>query len=564
MNMFIFVWSTALLWLGLQPHAQADAAPQSYALVVGSNRGGEGQHTLAYAERDAERMGALLVELGRVPKSHLRVLTAPTAAALRSVLAGLKDALRAHGARGERTQLVFYYSGHARSQSLSLGDEELSLDEVRAALARLPSSLTVVVLDACQSGAFSGVKGARPSEDFSAVSVSSLKSEGLAVMASSTAAELSQESQELGAGYFTHHLMVGMRGAGDVDRDGRVSLDEAYRYAYTQTLSATARTRVGTQHATLETAISGRGDVPLTYPVDADAQLALPPGVAGRVLIELPGRRAVIAELEKVQGSELSLALPHGHYEVFVREERGDGALQCAVALPTGGRATLDTAGCARVRLDADTHKKDGRREPHERWFAELGMRYLHYGEDAYTRTLEDFGYGSSDERRSPGFRLIRRFRFSTAVGLGVHRQLAVLVRYDGLESDFYRTTDSVFDSILTSERIYSYRSRAVQLGVRARLPQRAERVVPFAEADLGLGFARTELTVGEAGEAPRRERGPAVRAALGVTLGGTFAGYLSLGFIYAPVLENLLGERRNVGGAFLETGVHFRTLGGH
>jgi hypothetical protein len=64
-----------------------------------------------------------------------------------------------------------------------------------------------VVLDACQSGAFSGVKGASAAGDFSISSVRDLHSSGVAVMASSTGSELSQESSELKSSYFTHHLL---------------------------------------------------------------------------------------------------------------------------------------------------------------------------------------------------------------------------------------------------------------------------------------------------------------------------------------------------------------------
>ena len=62
------------------------------------------------------------------------------------------------------------------------------------------------------------------------------------MLASSSGSELSQESETLRSSYFTHHLLVGMRGAGDANRDGQVSIDEAYRYAYHQTLLATAET----------------------------------------------------------------------------------------------------------------------------------------------------------------------------------------------------------------------------------------------------------------------------------------------------------------------------------
>ena len=92
-----------------------------------------------------------------------------------------------------RPQLLFYYSGHARADAITLGREELPLAELRQRPAAA-GTLTVVVLDACQSGAFSRIKGAEPTADFSFNSVARLDTAGVAVMASSSASELWQES----------------------------------------------------------------------------------------------------------------------------------------------------------------------------------------------------------------------------------------------------------------------------------------------------------------------------------------------------------------------------------
>src|SRR5205085_2833919 len=178
----------------------------------------------------------------------------------------------------------FYYSGHAKANAFSLGENELAIATLREKLRAIPSTLTLVVLDACQSGQFARTKGTEPAADFSFNSVSRLTTKGIAVMASSSAQELSQESDELRSSYFTHHLVVGLRGAADADGDGRVSLDEAYRYAYRRTLASTAQTQVGGQHVTLETDLAGQGEVPVTYPADARSQLELPgPPEAGAI-----------------------------------------------------------------------------------------------------------------------------------------------------------------------------------------------------------------------------------------------------------------------------------------
>src|SRR5258707_1301216 len=90
---------------------------------------------------------------------------------------------------------------------------------------------------------------------------------------------------ELGGYYFPHHLLVGLRGAGDANGDGAVSLDEAYRYAYHQTLLATAETAVGGQHVTFEADLKGHGEVPLSFPRAATQAIILPAVVDGQTLV---------------------------------------------------------------------------------------------------------------------------------------------------------------------------------------------------------------------------------------------------------------------------------------
>src|SRR5579863_2463444 len=213
--------------------AHADPPPpapgpdiDAYAIVVGSNAGGPGQMELKYAEDDARKMSALLVELGGYTPDRVALVLHPTPEQLRDALGKLGERVRADGAAGKQSRVFFYYSGHARSNAIDLGAGELPLDELRARLFDVPATLTVVVLDACQSGAFSRVKGARGVADFSISSRQHLDASGVAVLASSTGTELSQESEELHGSYFTHNLLVGLRGAGDANGDGQVSLDE--------------------------------------------------------------------------------------------------------------------------------------------------------------------------------------------------------------------------------------------------------------------------------------------------------------------------------------------------
>jgi len=545
------------------PRVQADPGLHSYALIIGSNRGGQGQGQLAYAERDAERVAELLRELGRTPADNISLLAEPSANDVQLALRGLREKLTAHAAAGERAQLLFYYSGHARARALSLGNEELPLETLRASLLGLPSTLTVVVLDACQSGAFSGVKGAAPAADFSTSSVRDLHSTGVAVMASSTGTELSQESSELGSSYFTHHLLVSLRGAGDLDRNGRVSLDEAYGYAYQHTLSDTARTQVGSQHATLETELTGRGDVPLSYPVDADAQLALPAAVEGRVLVQRADG-PVMAELVKARGGNLLLALPSGDYEVLVRGT--DSAQSCEVTLRKAMVHTLSLDACKTVELPRE-HAKSGdsqvRRDNEiakESWFIEGGAIFGLDLDDAYTRTLGEFDYS-----RPRGGKL----GIDLALGFSLSRHLGLLVRYDMLEVG-YSARRIDFDDDTT----FRWRSHTLMLGLRLRWPLASRWVVAFAELDAGAAFANSELAyrVPYPGSSvccvknhDMYHRSFAARGLMGFDFGFTrhFGMYLAAGYTYAPVLKNEFGQRHESGGPTIVHGIRFNGVKG-
>lgn len=552
-----FALSIALLALALLPHA-AHAQTHTYALVIGANHGGYGQNTLQYARQDAQRFAEVLVELGRTPKDHVTLLLDPSPAKIEQTLSQLAAQLRVHAWAGEHAKLLFYYSGHARARSLSLGEGELPLDTLREKLIALPSTLTIAVLDACQSGAISGIKGAVAAADFSISTISDLHNAGVAVMASSTARELSQESPELGASYFTHHLITGLRGAADRNLDGSVSLDEAYAYAYANTLSDTLRTRVGSQHATLETELKGHGAVALTYTVDADAQLRLPETLDGRIVVQQRGRGAVLAELSKSYGSALTLALPHGPYDVFVQGGIALPPKACTLVLASHIVHNLDPRGCPLAPPTPALAAKGGA-EPFERWFVELAVGRRFAGNDAYISTLRDFRFvdGESLTLNGDAGSLTPMF----AGGFGFTPHFSLLARVE-------RLAKRSFERELEGDNMpakFSYHTWSLALGVRARLPLLSELLVPFVEFDLGLATARSKYQQETRGTYHDRDPGPVLRADVGATVHLFWRLGLMLygGYDYAPALKNEFKQVHNDGGFHLGFGLHLRGLKG-
>ena len=362
--------------------APAPLRPLAYAVLVGSNSGGPGQSDLRWAEQDVRRVSEVLTQIGGYDPGRVTVIARPSRDSVVQTLATVGARLAEHARRGDKTMFFFYYSGHARASGLNFGDQLFPLPELRARLTALPATVVLAVLDACQSGAFSRVKGAEPTADFSYNSVSTLATAGVAVMSSSGGSELSQESEKLQSSFFTHHFTTGLRGVADADGDGHVTLGEVYRYAYHRTLVDTSRTSVGGQHPILETDLRGKGEVVLSYPAQASAQLELPASLRGEILIERLPSGSVIAELHQAGNEPLRLALAPGAYRAIWRPAGGNAegkaeVRECAVTLKDGQRTPLDGARCTPLTDETvalkgrpgDLQQAVGR----PRWALELG-----------------------------------------------------------------------------------------------------------------------------------------------------------------------------------------------
>jgi hypothetical protein len=522
--------------------ARADGIA-THALVVGSNAAGPGQTELRYAEDDARRVGALLTELGGYNPASVDVVVRPTPAVLRDRIARLERRVLADTAAGKQVRVFFYYSGHARATAIDLGPQAVPLAELRQRLFAVPATLTVVVLDACQSGAFSRVKGASPTADFSFNSRQQLDATGVAVLASSSGSELSQESEQLRSSYFTHHLLVGLRGAGDANRDGQVTVDEAYRYAYHQTLLATASTAVGGQHVTLEVDLKGHGEIPLSFPRTASAAIELPAAIEGHALVHDKRARAVIAETHKARGAAVRIAVAPGEYEVLVRQ--GNRLRRCQLSTP--GVVELDRCTSEAV---VEASRKGGRFTGG--WRVELGMAVGAEHDDEYIQTLRDFGYvenrGTAVVALSVTHELWRTDRASTLVG--------GFVTHGGV-GEWSRQTELAplrFDWTTTV------------VGVAGRLEHASpisHRLYGFAEAGVGMGIARTRFL--DQDDVMTRETYFGLAMAIGGGIGMRMIVpqhldfTLGLRYSRAPVIENAIGQTHDSGGVFVGVGLAYR-----
>ncbi|ATB32408.1 caspase family protein [Melittangium boletus] len=294
-----------------------EAGPlRRFALVAGNDEGGADTRPLRFATEDARKLHTLLLRLGGVASGDARLLLDAAPDDFLRTLALLEQESAAARARGERTELLVYYSGHAKDGALRMGGETLDLDTLKHRLAAAPADVRIAILDACRSGRLTRTKGVRRAPAFAIDAGTGREARGLVLLTSSAADEDSQESDLLGGSYFTHHLLSGLMGDADRSGDGQVTLFEAYSHAYARTVADTADSGAGPQHPTFSYDLAGNGDVVLTDLRGLDEGLLVPRSAPPGAYYFVNGAGLVVAEMDKAADAERRLALAPGFYSV--------------------------------------------------------------------------------------------------------------------------------------------------------------------------------------------------------------------------------------------------------
>ena len=286
-----------------------------YALIAGTNDGGKERVTLRYAVSDAVQMLKVLMDLGGVQKGNILFLKDPTKAKLLSAFAKIDKVLSKLRSKAERIEFIFYYSGHSDSKSLKLGNEQIYYKELREIIKKLNADVRIIILDSCASGALLTARGGKRVAPFLSETVN--KMEGHAFITSSSVDENAQESDDIKAGFFTHNLISGLRGAADYSNDKKVTLNEAYQYAFEKTLTQSSQTLGGPQHPNYDIRLIGAGELVLTDLRRASATISIPKNVHGHVIVKSnKGNR--IVETDKKKGKVAILALDAGKYDIII------------------------------------------------------------------------------------------------------------------------------------------------------------------------------------------------------------------------------------------------------
>jgi hypothetical protein len=221
-----------------------------WAVVIGIS-GYKGVQPLRYADKDALAFYDYLAKDIGVPKEQATLLLNEQA-----TLINLKRTLGTDLRRkaGEKDTVIVYYAGHGAPEAdASAVDDDglekyivpydadprdlyttgLPMREIETIFQRLSPERIIFISDSCYSGATAGRTFATSSRR-AVVSETFLnrlsKGKGRIILSASKASEVSEEREDLGHGVFTYYLLEGLRGKADSDKDGIITVDEAYSY----------------------------------------------------------------------------------------------------------------------------------------------------------------------------------------------------------------------------------------------------------------------------------------------------------------------------------------------
>jgi hypothetical protein len=141
----------------------------------------------------------------------------------------------------------------------------------------------------------------------------------------------------------------GLRGAADTSGEGKVTLNEAYQYAFNETLGRTLTTQGGPQHPSYDIDLSGTGDVVITDLRETSSSLVLDADISGRCYVR-EQKAGIVIEIEKPLGRRIELGVGPGRYEVHC--QNGGNARSSVFKTEDGAAHVLSERDFYKTKLD--------------------------------------------------------------------------------------------------------------------------------------------------------------------------------------------------------------------
>jgi hypothetical protein len=306
--------------------AGAFAEPVRILVSAGSKLGLAAERPLKFASSDASRVRDVIVSLGGVKPEHAFVLAEPSRAQLFAAVDKARAEAQKHPA--SEVTLLFYFSGHGDRDAIHLGDDRVLLSDLSTKLGEVPAGLRIAVTDACRA---TRDKGFASDEPFAISATTMPQATGQVWLHASSDGEAAQESDELGGAIFTHAWINGLRGAADTNGDARVTLEESFAFAHSQTLIRSAKSSGVLQKPEAIVSLREAAPVVLTQTAARMATLTLPQGKDTHFLVYSAGAKSVLSELWSSPDRRMTLRVPPGRYVIHRRVGSAGGAAQIAI-----------------------------------------------------------------------------------------------------------------------------------------------------------------------------------------------------------------------------------------
>jgi hypothetical protein len=314
----------------------ARAEPIRILVAASHSRGAPGELPLLHAAADVEHVANVLTSLGDFRPGDVTTLVDPTPAALQSALDRAGALAATHPP--EEVTFLFYFSGHGDRDRIHLGSDTVAMADLTARVRAVPAALRMLVTDACRNYPTRS-KGVATEPGFAIESAVQHPADGVIWLFSAGEGEPALESDELTGGVFTYYWVSALRGAGDANGDGRVTLAESYDFAYSQTLLRSSRGSGVLQHPAAVFDLHEAAPIVLTKTASATALVRFPQSADARYLVYALGSRSVLGELWGSAERSVAFALPAGRY--LVQRSGGAGSAGIEVALGSGETRTL-------------------------------------------------------------------------------------------------------------------------------------------------------------------------------------------------------------------------------
>jgi len=337
-----FVQSCVVILLGLSIFQEAKASDRRLAVLIANQEGWKGDPKLRYVLKgDLQPLAKELRRLGFEVKTLKNQEVNKVRKTFRWVQKRLKKSPYI-------STFLFYYSGHADKNFFHFGKRSrnpMHYKEFASFFRKLKVLRRIAIIDSCFSGEIirqfgslrqykkqiqkglpKGIRAHRPFNIKKLLFPNQGKEQGMRIISSSL--HLAWELHRYKASTFTHHLLRGLRNAGDLNHDGKITIDELFDFTSREVAQETQQRP--------QQLILVKREKPYALAPAYHSRLWIGPKVIGELKVKIGN---FLWRKRKRTRRPLRLAVVNGKGDVFLKQKQN--CWKQAVRLPKGKEIRL-------------------------------------------------------------------------------------------------------------------------------------------------------------------------------------------------------------------------------